>query len=625
MKTITAKLTVSLIVIALVIGVITMQDQYFSKSTPAHLVLLLPDAANPDSPKVKVWLDAIKEEGFLVTVMHDSTFLRPWTDRAKFSGVILPDQVHKVASDSLITTLDDYVNKGGKLMLVYDAGVWSLEGRYTSNFSRFSNLAGVTYARYNKLQEKTISWQPLLASEKIFIQLRIPPGKYHQYNNLATKKSPRIDTEKVQSDKTYSMSGYENALISYDIYKTNHKYNGEVLFQSPNGDVIAGQRSHGKGTVLYVNLPLGYLKGRTDGLLLHSFVHYFSNKIVKLPYLTAVPKGVGGIVMNLHLDSNVTFRPLKRIKELGIYNQGPYSIHITAGPDSNFVGDFTGINVPKNKQSQKLIKFFMDKGYEVGSHGGWIHDRFGDHVKNKPTKEFVNYLVKNKSALEKVLGKPVTEYSSPKGNHPEWVTNWLSKNKINSYYFTGNTGMSPTRSYRDGVLNNPNVWSFPILPYRDMAGFEELRDYKIKPDIVKNWLNQTSEFSANTHSIRLIYFHPRGALYYKSAVRGWLKKAKKLQNQKRFRWYTMSAISKFLTKRSKVQWGFNTDTKIHAFTANHPDNLNNFTWLLSADVYDKPNVTYGKAVIKKSNDQWSVVAGKGTELTFTAETINDDE
>ena len=625
MKSTTFKLTVTFLVIALATGIIALQNYYFSQSTPAHLVLLLPDSADTESPKIQVWLDAIEEEGFLVTVMHDSEFLRPGTNKSLFSGIILPDQVHKKASDSLVSTVANYVENGGKLMLVYDAGIWSLEGRYTSNSSRFSDLAGVNYAHYNKLREKTVTWQPILASAETFSALRIPPGKYHTYDSLAaqlSEKAPVIDTNKTQADKTYSISGYGSALINYNVYETSNQYDGEILLQSPKGDVIAGQRQHGKGTVLFVNLPLGYLKGRTDGLFLHSFLHYFANKIVQLPYLATVPAGVGGIVMNWHIDSNVAFRPLKMIKDLGIYQQGPYSIHITAGPDAFFVGDKGGVNVPKNKRIQNWIKYFQEKDYEVGSHGGWIHDRFGIHVTNKPTKEFESYLVKNKQALEKVLGKSVTEYSAPVGNHPEWVTGWLSQNGINSYYFTGNTGMAPTRSYREGVLKYANVWSFPILPYRDMAGLEEFQDNKIKSSVVKNWLIQTTEFTANTHTIRLIYFHPRGVLHYKSAVRAWLDKADKLQRQKRFRWYTMSGMSEFLTKRTKVQWDFKIDQDRYIFSANHPDSLNNFTWVLSADVYDKPSITEGKAVVKKRNNQWNIIAGKGKKLTFTSARLN---
>ena len=625
MKKLTPKLIISFLVILLVTGAIAVQQHYFSASKQAHLVLLLPDTADAKSPKVQVWLDAIAEEGFLVTVLHDSDFLRPTTNKEKFSAVILPDQVHKVASDSLITSLDDYVNRGGKLMLVYDAGVWSLEERYTSNFSRFSHLAGVTYAEYNKLQKKTVSWQPLLASKKTLLALQIPPGKYGKYDEMADKKSPRIDRRKVQADKTFSIAGYERAVIHYDVYKTGYQYNGKILLQSPRGDIIAGQRQHGKGTVLYVNLPLGYLKGRTDGLFLHSFIHYFANKIVHLPYLAAVPSGTGGIVMNWHLDSNVAFLPLKKIRELGIYNQGPYSIHITAGPDSRFENDFSGFDVLKNKEAQKWVKFFKDKGYEVGSHGGWIHDRFGDHVKDRPTKEFVRYLDQNKRALEKILGKPVTEYSAPKGNHPEWVTRWLSDHKIYAYYFTGNTGMAPTRSYRDGVLKDPKVWSFPILPYRDMAGFEELADYKIKPEIVKNWLIQATEFVVKTQSLRLIYFHPRGALHYKSAMRSWLEKTHQLQKQHLFHWYTMTEIAKFLTSRSRVHWDFKSENGVDVFTASHPGNLNKFTWLLPSDVYAKPSVTGGKAAVIKRNQQWNIIAGTGKKLTFTSRRLNKNE
>jgi len=49
--------------------------------------------------------------------------------------------------------------------------------------------------------------------------------------------------------------------------RTSGKYSGKVLFQSTNG-LVAGQSSYQKGSVLFVNLPLGYLKGNTDGLML---------------------------------------------------------------------------------------------------------------------------------------------------------------------------------------------------------------------------------------------------------------------------------------------------------------------------------------------------------------------
>ncbi|MEJ2141917.1 MAG: hypothetical protein P8Y24_06120 [Gammaproteobacteria bacterium] len=603
---------------------IITHNRLFNESQPAHLVLLLPDSADQSSAKVSVWLDAIKEEGFPVKIMRDSEFLRPWTNRTQISGVILPDQVHRVASDSLISTLKSYVEHGGNLMLVYDAGVWSPERRYISTYSRFSELAGINYAFYNKLKEKTISWQPVIASDKTFSELRIPPGKYSLYSDLSVHAKgsyPAIDANIIDPEMKYSISDYGSALVSYNVYKTHGKYNGKILLQSPLGDIIAGQRQIGTGTVLFINLPLGYLKGRTDGLFLHNFLHYFANTIVNLPYLSSAPDGVGGIIMNWHLDSNVTLQPLKKITELGIYEQGPYSIHITAGPHAHFKGDWNGVNVPKNKRIQKFIRFFKEKGYQVGSHGGWIHDRFGDHVTKEPSEEFIDYLVKNKHALEKVKGTPVTEYSAPKGNHPEWVTGWLIKNGITSYYFTGNTGMAPTRSYRNGVLKYPSAWSFPILPYKDMAGFEELVTYKVNPQSVKKWLVDATDFTADNSNIRLIYFHPRGALFYKTAMRAWLNRAKILQDKGRFRWYTMTGIASFLSRRIQTEWDFSVSGQDYHFMASHPDNLEHQAWLLAIEDYDKPEVTEGHAKIRKINDQWAVIAGNGKKLAFNSKRL----
>src|SRR3984893_9097369 len=95
------------------------------RSTADRLLLLLPDGTSFSDPKVTVWLDAGSEEGLHVFPVHDSEFLRPlWAD-SKCAGVILPDSIHRQASDLLIATMHHFVAAGGKLMLVYDAGTFS--------------------------------------------------------------------------------------------------------------------------------------------------------------------------------------------------------------------------------------------------------------------------------------------------------------------------------------------------------------------------------------------------------------------------------------------------------------------------------------------------------------------
>jgi len=594
-------------------------QQTGSQAEPATLVLLLPDHTDFHDPRVSVWLDAARELGLLLKPMTDSEFLHPFFARSQVAGVILPDQVRKVAGDVLIDTLTQYVAQGGQLMLVYDAGIWTSRQRYAEHASRLSGLAGIAYGDYHKLRAGVSVWSPVLAERKTFRALQVPPGKYARYDNMREyAKMPAVSRALFDSP-LYSLAGYDHPVLSYDSYVTTGDYQGAVLMQNVQGSVVAGIHGHGKGDVLFVNLPLGYLKARTDGMLMQAFLQYFSTRMVHAPVLAAVPDAVGGLVMNWHLDSNVTLPALEKLRALGFYQQGPFSVHITAGPDAARKGDHAGLDVPHNKKIQDWIKFFQAHDYAVGSHGGWIHDYWGSKVPDNPTPEFENYLKLNKQALEKVLGQPVVEFSAPEGNHPAWVTDWLHTNDFLAYYFTGDSGMAPTRSYRGGKLRYPRLWSFPILTYRDMAGFEELRNGGVSPAEVNHWLHAISAFSVDNHSVRLIYFHPRGALLYPMAMRNWLALTAKLQQAGKFRWYTLSGLSRFLNRRLQTRWQISRNGSKRLFHAENPQTLAGQVWLLDKVVYRRPMIIAGKARIEDSDTRWMIHAEDGKTLQFSVE------
>jgi peptidoglycan/xylan/chitin deacetylase (PgdA/CDA1 family) len=597
------------------------EQQAYKEADPATLVLLLPDKTNIQDPKVTVWLDAAAEQGLLLKPMTDSEFMNSWFDRSQVSGVILPDQVHKVASDVLIDTLNQYVTHGGHLMLVYDAGTWTLKQKYTQHASRLSGLAGISYANYHQLRAKVSTWSPIVASRATFEALQVPPGKYAPYDIMRKDaKTPAIDHKLVDAP-LYSLSGYDHPVLSYDSFTTSGTYQGTVLMQTVAGSVAAGIHRQGKGKVLFVNLPLAYLKSRTDGMLMHAFVHYFAVHMNNLPYLASTPDARGGLVMNLHLGSNVALPVLEKIRALGIFKQGPFSIHITAGPDAHRKGDGLGIDVPHNKKTQEWIKFFQSRGDAIGSHGGWVHDYWGEFVPDKPTPEFENLLKLNKEALEKVTGQPVIEYSAPQGSHPAWVTDWLSKHGFIAYYFTGDSGMAPTRSYLNNKIVSPTLWSYPILTYQDMAGFEELHADDVSTQQVTDWLHAIDRFCADNRTVRLIYFHPRGGLLYPKAIRSWLAQSAKLKQSGKFRWYTMSGLSKFLNRRLQTQWHITRAGAKEVFAAENPQSLANHVWVLSKRLYTKPVILAGKAIIKTDPAHWLIHAGYGKALQFTTERI----
>jgi len=580
------------------------------------LLLLLPDGANLSDPKVTVWFDAASEEGLHVFPIHDSELVRPFFGLPQCAGLIIPDTIHPQASDYLIAGIRSFVNSGGKLMLVYDAGTLSPQGRYAPGGSRLSDLAGVDYAFYEKLQDHAIQWDSIRSSSEIIRELNIPPGKYYplEATNEAAANWPDGGFE-------VQLRRYLYGALSYPSFATSANYSGHVLFRSGAG-IVAGEHAYGNGLVLFVNLPLGYLKANTDGLLLHAFLKYFAGHLLSLPFLTSVPDGVGGVVLNWHVDSNAAIKPLQEMSSWTIMQQGPYSIHITAGPDEMRFGDHEGFDVANNSFSQDFIRKQVARGDQIGSHGGWIHDYFATHVDKESPAMMEHFLAWNNRDLEQVMGKPVREYSAPHGNQPKWVTSWLEAHGFLAYYFTGNTGMAPTQGYRDGMREGQNIWAFPILHLNQAAAFEEMEQEGYSHLEVEHWLEAVSQFAADHHSVRLVYFHPPGVINYRDVVDKWMQQTGSLQTEGRFRWYTMTDLARFLNSRKQVNWTISDEAGHIAIAASHPQSLDHFTWRLPASRFTQPVIEGGTARVVRDDDSWMVIAGDSKQVRFETKLVS---
>ncbi len=569
---------------------------------PDRLILLVSDGAGAADPAVAVWLDAAAEEGLHLEVMTDSQFLSPVFGEVRCAGLILPDQAHTRSSATLRSAVERYVTDGGALMLVYDAGAQDLDGRYAGGQSPFSPLAGTSYVLYDKLRESTIRWSPVWAPQQVWDSLEVPPGKAMPYAAGGTGAQALVR--------------YKLGELKYPAFVTAGDYQGEVLLRSSAG-VVAGKHSYGKGSVLLVNLPLGYLTMQTDGLLQHAFLRYFAVDVLSLPRLSPVPSGVGGIILNWHLDSNAALKPLSEMATWGILDQGPYSIHITAGPDDRAPSDKLGLNVDHNAAIQKWIQTFLARGDVVASHGGWMHDYFGLHVNDDDQAQFEPYLAMNKESLERLTSRPVREYSAPVGTQPRWVTEWLLQHGFRAYYFTGDAAMAPTRAWRDGRPSG-DIWAFPIQQLDAYASFEEMHEDALPTAQVAGWLLRMADFTAGDHVARLVYFHPPGSLAYRDAVRAWLARTAQLSAAGRFRWYTMTGLADFLDARRSVDWKVSPASGGIQIAASHPRTLAQQAWLLPHSRYRQPRVLEGVASVRNDSDDWVVTAGEGPQLKFEA-------
>ncbi|WP_322022484.1 polysaccharide deacetylase family protein [Burkholderia sp. BCC1977] len=437
------------------------------------------------------------------------------------------------------------------------------------------------------------------------------------------KASTLASTLATTTDTLEGISGYVYGFLTYPSFVTQGTYTGTTILTSPTFGLVSGYNTYGNGGVLFVNLPLAYLDGQTDGMLIHGYLHYFGTQMLNLPSLSPLPKAMAGLVFNWHFCAGDQIQPAQTLKNLGVWNNGPFSLVVTAGPDEATFGDGDGINLANNPAAQSLLRYFVSKGHRVGSHGGWIHDYWGANASETNASTFTQYLVMNHQAVQAATGKPDVEYAAPEGNTPTWSVNWLESNGFNGYYFTGHTGSAPTRAYRNGALLNPGLWAYPVMPFGKYATFEEFQQYAVPTTDVNNWYAALMNFVVANRTSRLIYAHPFGASSYTSTLSAIFSQANMLKLAGQFKWYTMTDITVFDRARLNVTWTATDTGTGWAFAASHPTSLTNMTWLLPKAAYALPVITQGSGSVSIADSTyWLVTANSGTSLKFTSAKVH---
>lgn len=584
----------------------TRQASSRQQAENTSMVLLIPDATALRHPVTQAWLDAAQEEGVALQTMTDDAFVRAQANRQTLAGVIVPDTVHRQASNVLVSALYRYAEEGGHVLVGFDAALLDpQQGIYAAPHSRLSQLVGTAYALYEQLKSNTTAQGPVYVSREAENALAIQPGK--------------LDFPDEQAPTWGELTTYGYKTLTYSYFKTSPDEKINTLVQSADGDVIVSTRVHGKGSVLFANLPLGYLKTRTDSYMLHRLLSYFTIEMARQPVLASTPKGLGGMVLNLHVDSNAAQAHLQSLEENGWFDDGPYSIHVTAGPDAYTAGDRMGIDLPHNAWMQGFLQRQHDKGHEIGNHGGWIHNIFGYQVHEHNKGRFEPYLNLNHQAVSLTIGERATSYSAPMGNQPDWVTDWLREHEFKAYYSTSDNGLGPTRSYIQGhPAATSGLWTFPISNFKRIATMDELHAHQLSEKEISAFITDLLDHVSRQGIARLFYFHPPVSKEYRQALESLRSSSARLQREGRFRWYSMAELSDFQNKRMAVQWHTTSseDSGKRTITATSAVNLETMTWLIPGNSTQAPKIIEGKAQISHCNGHWKVVAGDSKFLQF---------
>ncbi|WP_051654288.1 hypothetical protein [Persephonella sp. KM09-Lau-8] len=530
--------------ISVLLGIILFFSVTFAQEFRV-LIVYSPKQISEKKYAINALESVLQEEGILFSKMSANSLLTYYPEKIKkiFPVIVFPDGVAQQLPDDIRYWSEEYVNSGGHIFVIYDAGVKDIHGHYR-NRPLFDSLVGVNYCLYPEEEEKTYTLGYFKLNEFYLKDIDIPPGK-------------TIDN---------TISGYKYGKLKYPvaltrqidrrIEKVAYVYNSQ--FQG----IGASLKRYGEGSAFFVNLPLCHLKAESDDLLLRAFIRFYLFRIVHLPHLLNVPYGKGGLIINWHIDSYLDWKSIPMMIKKGYLKKTIiYSNHITAGPFLRKPGDGKGFDACGRG---KRFALMLTKYGITGSHGGWAHNWFARNILTGKFgyEEIKKYIKKNNECLQKITHQKIEEYSAPNGVHPQPImTKALEELGMKCYYYTGDSGSAPNRTFYNKEMVSDKVWAFPVTPLGDVASFYEMAVKGYSSKKVEKWLKAMVDFVIDRKTIRLIYSHPYDIPHYPKAILRFINYAEKKYKQGKLIVKPMLYFENYLERFVKTQFSFETKGK----------------------------------------------------------------
>ncbi len=542
------------------------------------LVVTDTDSARAYPHVLAAYRSVLEEEGvpFIIADTFRALALKPADAVRVFPVIILPDAAAQSLPSDFGWWLERYLAEGGGLAVIYDAGVREQKGCYRSE-SVTARLTGVNHMVYERLREKAYTKGNIeFRDEEAARRFQIPGGKTVRGKLLA---------------------GYEYGTLQYPVARVELKSwlnERDVYAYAVTGDnerlPALVMRRVKKGTVLYVNLPLGSLKAYSDDLPLRAFLRTFLFNVCRMPRLANTPGGRGGIVVNWHIDASNEFQSIPLMLRRGYLRKSlQFSLHVTAGDFRDRPGDGLGFDAAGG--GREYLKELMPYG-EIGSHGGWGHNWFAENIVRERfgEKEIDENILKNNEALRTATGRSIIEYSAPNGVHPQPVmTKVLERRGFTSYYYTGDSGSAPNRTFIYGRMVSGKVIAFPIMPFGQAASFYEMKNLGRREGEVAAWLRSAVDYAADNHAVRLVYSHPYDIAHYPLAIREFLDYLEKRQKEGAVDVRPMSHFASFMLRFLKTETVFRPYGGGLAVECDNPEGLRDMTVVLPSERYRRPS------------------------------------
>lgn len=508
------------------------------------LVLENPRLADAGRQVLAAYASVLDEEGIPWRRLNQFHLLdiAPARLAARCPGLIFPEQVCATGLTPLTHWLHAYLQAGGHVLLIHDVGSRDEEGIWRTNQGLRELLDLAITADDPGDRRRFGRGTVRFLSPGAIRDFGVPPGKLNAQQQLV---------------------GYGFGALDYPLAIARPAAMGDgfvVLAWGENAEGLGGPvilaRDRGEGSLLFVGLPLGHLKGQADDLPLRLVLRHFADRRARLPRVLPAPRGIGHLVINWHVDANPDHAALPRMAELGFLDPDlPASWHVTAGPDNYEPGD--GLGFDACGQGRSLLAM-LPASHAIGSHGGWAHNYFALRLAagELSAAEQRALIVENRDCLALLAGQPVREYSSPAGVHPQpRLTQLIEELGFSSYYYTGDGGSAPNRTFYEGRQVCARAIAFPVLPMGGGASLGELvKNPQITADDLAVCLASAARYCAQERTVRLLYAHPYDLFEaerspaFRAAWLAWQRELREAQEAGTLRVRTMGEIRDFLVR-----------------------------------------------------------------------------
>lgn len=572
-----------LILIGVIIIMLSAYQLFFADKTIRFNVMLIyqPTLSRQGQGIKAAYSRVLEEEGVPYLWQTRSEILKfsPAVILKNSPVIIFPDEIARNIPLELEMWIEKYVSLGGSAMMVYDAGVSTINGFERKKYV-FSKILGLNFEQSGrKVEDRFQSSKVQFMSKEFADFFRIPPGKLNddlvisdREGNFVELPTLKIRIEDFNDDLiVYAKTCYADDSVSPNIF----------------------QRNLGRGKVFFVNLPLGRLKAfNSSDLLLRSTLTSFLFRIVKIPHISGKQFNKGSLVINWHLghkddraNSEIMIRRKLVRKEIR------QSFHIAAGDFLREPGDEQGFDAADKGRS--TVKRLAEFG-RIGSLGGCTVELFKDTAgKEKLTRLDLDWNIKkNSQILSDIAGYKIKEFSSPDGLHPQPVlTEILEKNGYNSYYYSGDAGSQPNRIFFDGNLISDQVIAFPQIPFFHRFSVAELGYHKTEAKLYLDWLLKNLNFISQNKTTFVIQSSFQDFVEYPSYIpvfNQFLDEAIEHEKLGKIQIRSMSYFAETMLRFLSTQYSFEIRDDRFRIELSNPEGLIDFCIALPRNLIRRP-------------------------------------